>query len=107
MAGCVGRAVPSGAPANGTRTCTIARSSGICVLLDSHKARPKAEPSHVPLHEGARKGERTLFTGHGHSVRGWAQPQERQLPTGLGAAYPWAGCEAGRNRLRQVHVDRA
>ena len=30
------------------------------VCTDSHKAWPKAEPSHVPLHEGARKGERAL-----------------------------------------------
>ena len=27
---------------------------------DGHKAGPKAEPSHIPLHKGARKGERVL-----------------------------------------------
>ena len=30
------------------------------VRTDSHKARPKAEPRHVPLHKEVQKGERAL-----------------------------------------------
>ena len=79
---------------------------------DSHEAWPKAEPSHVPLNEGARRGERGLtlppsmdiVQGPGRSLRSRGKGSCRQ---GWELRILGRAAQAGRNRLRQVHVDRA
>ena len=72
---------------------------------DSQEAWPKAGPSHVPLHKWARRGERVLKLPSMDIVQGAgrsrSQRQGRELRVRRRAA------QAGRNRLWQVHVDRA
>ena len=110
----------SGALASGTRICAMAGSSGICVCSRSCglmrrcaqtaiRRGPKAKSSHVPVHKGARKGERVrklppsmkVLQRAGHSRKKDSERQDGRLRV-LGRAP-----QAGRNWLRQVHVNRA
>ena len=75
---------------------------------DSHDARPKAEPSHAPLNEGARKGERILKLLAGiDTVQGAGRRGKGSCRQGWELRILGRAAQAGRNRLRQVHVNRA